>query len=57
MNYHLEMNYLMSETRQVLALNTCIGANNPQEFGWISADMPIEKSWSQKVTYHMIPFI
>lgn len=36
MNYQLEMNYITSEIRHVVALNTCIGANNPQEFGWIA---------------------
>lgn len=36
MNYHLEMNYVTSGTRQFPALNICIGANNPQEFGWIA---------------------
>lgn len=34
-NYQLEMNYIKSEIRHVIALNTCIGAGNPQEFGWI----------------------
>ncbi len=35
MNYQLEMNYIESAIRHVYAFNTCIGANNIQEFEWI----------------------
>jgi len=37
MNYQFEMNYIdKSVIRKVPAFNTCIGPNNPQEFGWVA---------------------